>query len=787
MTHRIHPLNSSPIGSGRVHAPGTGQTQGPSGPQGPNPTHPKTLERIGPLAGLMGRGMRPAKEADTRRAELPRSRDAGNSRSWMSSMKHAASKTGQAISYGFNRAGQVVHKFGQALNEPNGEPAWMRHMSDADRAHYDYYGELPAESAHSSYVAPPWEQPQPAAPSNPSYIAAPWEQPGPSVPSHQPERTEVRTRPMTDHEQVAENQRAEYYNEIPQTMVTEYVSRPSSSSVSPGSSPGRTNVEPSEPQRPASRPTGTGRDALLANIRDTIPRMDLGRLDHAEPHDFVRFALHLSRGTRYEEGMKQRADGDPALGGEMKKRWNALQNHLDGLRAQGHENVPSAEWLFHNRSVRMMTFLVDGNGGSKLVEPTSPRTSVDHPASGVRPSQAHPGQPQPVAQSQPPVASDPAARAGSPAMTPGNRALRSEVQGLVEAFVTDRRRSRETRERPLAAMEALDKLSDHLGSPGQYGELLSELKALLGTSNSARRNAGLKNFTDKVTRFTANIERAGTEPQPQMQAHASPPPRYTAPQHGSERPALDFDHFRRQEEQRADYHHERPDYAAARSDYENYLRAQTQPASPESSTMQPPERPSRAESRFDAPSTAQMHDRPLEAFYRDEEATAAYHGVQPNYAEARKNYETQGSSSPQPAQPAPLPAQVGQAVQQYRTWMSSPGFAQRFGSAGRNLMSDALGTLEQHGAKLPPGKLEALVRDLGRIVGESVNNPVRLGQLRDFVADIRQASRPPEKPLDLSLDDFRQREEEAARYYSNVASGASAESAYQAYRRSQSN
>ena len=155
--NRIHPLGTS--NSGRIHAPGTGQTQGPSGPQGPSPTHPKTLERIGPLAGLMGRGMRPPKEADTRRAELPRSsRDAGGSRSWMSSMKHAANKTGQAISYGFNRAGQVVHKFGQAMNEPHSEPAWMRHMSSEERAHYDYYGELPAESSHashSSYVAPP--------------------------------------------------------------------------------------------------------------------------------------------------------------------------------------------------------------------------------------------------------------------------------------------------------------------------------------------------------------------------------------------------------------------------------------------------------------------------------------------------------------------------------------------------------------------------------------------------------------------------------------------------------
>jgi hypothetical protein len=336
------------------------------------------------------------------------------------------------------------------------------------------------------------------------------------------------------------------------------------------------------------------------------------------------------------------------------------------------------------------------------------------------------------------------------------------VLSLVEAFVTDRRRSAQTRERPLAAMQALDKLSDHLTSPAQYGELLTELKGLLRTSSSARRNEGLKAFTDKVTRFTANIERARTEPQPrpQMQAPASPPPRRTAP----EPSILDYEDFKRMEQDRADQFHERPDFAAARDEYQNYLRSQAQAESPATTTHQSA-RPSRAESRVETAPPQQTYDRPLEDFYRDEEQIAAYHGVQPNYAEARKNYETQGSSAPQRAEPAPLPGQVGQAIQQYRNWMSSPGFGQRFGSAGRNLMSDALGTLERHGAKLPPAKLESLVRDLGRIVGESVNNPVRLGQLRDFVADIRAASQPsPSQPGPRLDDDLRRRQEEA-RYY----------------------
>lgn len=745
MVNRIHPLSSSSVSSGRIQSPGTGQTQGPRGPQGPSPTHPKTLERIGPLAGLMSRGMRPAKEADTRRAELPRGRDAGGSRSWMSSMKHAASKTGQAISFGFNRAGQVVHKFGRAMNEPHGEPAWMRHMSQEERAHYDYYGELPAESSHASHS---------------SSVAPPWEQPGPASPSRRQEQVEVRHRPMTAQEQAAENERAEYYNERPQSTITEHVSRPSSTpvspSTSPSASPGRTNVAPPEAQRPASRPTGTGRDALLANIRHTIPRMDLNRLNHAEPQDFVRFALHLSRGTRYEEGMKQRAAGEPGLGGEMRTRWIALQNHLNGLRAQGHENVPSAEWLFHNRSVRMMSFLVDGSGGSKLVEPTAPRTAAENPASAAHGSPARPSRPQPVAQSQAPAAST-----GSPVHTPANRALRGEVLRQVEAFVTDRRRSAPTRERPLAAMQALDKLSDHLTSPAQYGELLTELKTLLRTSSSARRNEGLKAFTDKVTRFTANIERARTEPQPrpQMQAPASPPPRHTA----AAPSVLDYEDFKRMEQERADYHHERPDFAAARDEYQDYLRRRAQAESPAATTHQPAS-PSRSESPVETAAPEQTYDRPLAEFHRDEEESAAYHGVQPNYAEARWKFETQGSSASQRAEPAPLPGPVGQAVQQYRAWMSSPGFGQRFGSTGRNLMSDALGALEQHGAKLPPAKLESLVRDLGRIVGESVNNPVRLGQLRDFVADLREASRPSQAQPGSRLDELRRQQEEA-RYY----------------------
>lgn len=357
MPNRIHPLSPSSVNSGRVHAPGTGHAQGPRGPQGPTPTHPKTLERIGPLAGLMGRSTRPAKEGDARpRTELPRSRDTG-SRSWMSSMKHAASKTGHAISHGFNRAGHALHKFGQSLNEPNHEPSWMSHMSDDERAHYDYYGELPAESSHSSYssqssyVAAPWEKPAPS-----SYVAAPWEQPKPqpqpSSPSHQTERAEVRHRPMTSAEQAAANEEARYYGVEPRTTIDEFV-----------------------PSRPASPPRAarTNRDALLANIRETVPRMNLNRLNFAEPRDFVRLALNLTKGTAYEQGMNRLAHGDPALGDSMKERWVALRQHLDGLRAQGNENVPRLEWLFENRPSRMMAFLVEGRDGGKLVRPTTRR------------------------------------------------------------------------------------------------------------------------------------------------------------------------------------------------------------------------------------------------------------------------------------------------------------------------------------------------------------------------------------------------------------------------------
>jgi len=414
MPNRIHPLNSSSVSSGRVHAPGAGQTQGPRGPQGPSPTHPKTLDRIGPLAGLVSRGMRPAKEADSRpRSELPRSRDGGGSRSWMSSMKHAASKTGHAISHGFNKAGHALHKLGHALNEPNGDPSWMRYMNEEERAHYDYYGEMPAESSNSShashythssqstYVAAPWEQQS-------SYVAAPWEQPTtpsrPSSPSYQSERTEVRQRPMTPTEQAAENEAARYHGYEPGSTVEEYVSRPSSPSLSRVSSSSssqsgsvrtrpmtpteqaaaneearyhgvepRTQVEEFVPSAPASpqRPARTNRDALLANIRETIPRMNLNRLDFAEPRDFVRLAQTLTDGTPYERMMDGLVRDNPALGASMKQNWGALRQHLNGLRAQGNENVPTMEWLFANRPSRMMNFLVEGSGGGRLVRPTT--------------------------------------------------------------------------------------------------------------------------------------------------------------------------------------------------------------------------------------------------------------------------------------------------------------------------------------------------------------------------------------------------------------------------------
>lgn len=751
MSNRIHPLNSSSVSSGRVHAPGTGPAQGPRGPQGPTPTHPKTLERIGPLAGLVGRGTRHATEADTRRAELPRSRDAGGSRSWMSSMMHAASKTGHAISHGFNRAGQVVHKFGQARNEAAHEPAWMQRMSEEERGHYDYYGELPAESSHATHSA---------------YVAPPWDEPSPSMPAHrQEQRQEVQHRPAGAREHVQEARPASRRSEMP-----------------------RAGVEEPRPQRPAPGPTGNGRDALLANIRETMPRIDLRRLDHAEPRDFVRLAQTLARGTRYEQGMSERAAGDPALGGEMKKRWNALQNHLAGLRAQGAENVPSAQWLFENRSIRMMAFLVDGSGGGKLVEPTPPRRSGESPSAAGGPSKASPSQPPTVAQASS-AATGAASRASSAAITPQTRALRSEVQNLVESYVVDRKRSPETRERPLAAMEALEKLSDRLTSPAQYGDLLSELKTLLRTSNSARRNAGLATFTDKMNRFAANIDRAKTEPQapPQERPQAAAPRRASAPPQAQARAELDIEHFRRQEEQRADYHHERPDYAAATAEYLDYLETLKEPVSQEPARQEPAasaRQPRASDSRTEAPAPAR--ERPLEAFYRDEEDAARYRHEEPDYAEARKAYETQGAEVRQPAAPPPLPGAAGKAVQEFRGWMSTAGFAQRFGSAGRNLMSDALGTLEQHGPKLPPGKLQSSMRELSRIVGESMNNPVKLGQLQTLVADIRAASRPTQEEMALSPADFLAQEQARARYHSEVASEELAARAYQAYRQGRS-
>jgi hypothetical protein len=407
MPNRIHPLNPS-VNAGRVHAPGTGHVDRPHGPQGPSTTHPKTLERIGPLAPLMGRSTRPAKEADMRpRAELPSQRDSGSSRSWMSSMKQAANKTGYAISHGFNRAGHALHKFGQVLNEPNGDPAWMRNMSSAERAHYDYYGEVPGESshaAHSPYVAPPWERPAPSVQSHqtphsrvtaespqPSYVAAPWER---------PQRVEVRQRPMTDREQAAENEEARYHGHVPRSTVDEHVTRPASatpSRVSPGAvrtrpmTPAeqadeiaaaryhgvepRTTIEEFVAARPATapRPSRGNREALLNNIRETVPRMNLNRLDHAEPRDFVRFAQTLTKGTPYEGVMDDLVRGNPALGDSMKRNWGALRQQLDTQRRQGAENVPTLEWLFENRPSRMMAFLVENRDGAKLVRPTTQR------------------------------------------------------------------------------------------------------------------------------------------------------------------------------------------------------------------------------------------------------------------------------------------------------------------------------------------------------------------------------------------------------------------------------
>jgi hypothetical protein len=160
----------------------------------------------------------------------------------------------------------------------------------------------------------------------------------------------VRTRPMTPTEQAHENAAARYHNEQPRTTIDEFV-----------------------PSRPSSPPRSgrANRDALLTNIRETVPRMNLNRVDHAEPREFVQLALNLTKGTAYEKGMHKLAQTDPALGAGMKERWGALREHLDGLRAQGKENVPRLEWLFENRPSRMMDFLVGGRGGSKLVRPTT--------------------------------------------------------------------------------------------------------------------------------------------------------------------------------------------------------------------------------------------------------------------------------------------------------------------------------------------------------------------------------------------------------------------------------
>jgi hypothetical protein len=385
---RIHPFSPTSVNPGRVHTPGAGPTQGP------NPTHPKSLERIGPLAPLMGRGAPPAKEDDVRpRMEAPRGRDAGGGRSWLSSMRHVATKTTHAINHGFNRtghaigngfnkAGHALHKFGQALNEPSAEPSWMRHMSDDDRAHYDYYGELPAESSHSRYSSPV-RQEQPA-------VAPPWQQ---------DERIETRRRPMTHAEQAEANEEARYHGHQPETTVEEFVRRPASPSISRppsgtvhtrpmtpaeqaaaidearyyGHEP-KTTVEEFVPHRQAeSAPRRSTKDVLQANVSETVSRMNLARLDHAEPRDFTRFAEIVSRGTRYAAPMDQRIRNEPGLGAAMSERWRALREHLNGLRAQGNENVPSVEWLFQNRATRMMAFLVDGNGGGKLVRPTTHR------------------------------------------------------------------------------------------------------------------------------------------------------------------------------------------------------------------------------------------------------------------------------------------------------------------------------------------------------------------------------------------------------------------------------
>jgi hypothetical protein len=340
------------------------------------------------------------------RTEVPRGRDSAGGRSWLSSMKHAASRTGSvlshglnktshAFSYGFNKTGHALHKFGQALNEPSGEPAWMRHMSDEERAHYDYYGELPAESSHSA--SPRYEPPAP-----------PWAQPDTSV--------RVRHRPMTDEEQAAENEAARYHGVEPRSQVEEYVSSPtpSISRTSSGSSAGSVRTRPMTeaeqaaeneaaryygveprntveeivaPSRPASpshtaaaSPTHTeagsrprSSEVLRSNIRETIAGISMSRLDRATPRDFIRFAQLACKGTRFEQEMAATIQRDPGLGAAMQERWHALREHLEKLKAQGQENVPSARWLMENRGSRMMEFLVNGNSGSKLVRPTTQR------------------------------------------------------------------------------------------------------------------------------------------------------------------------------------------------------------------------------------------------------------------------------------------------------------------------------------------------------------------------------------------------------------------------------
>jgi hypothetical protein len=213
---RVTPLNtSSPssVGSGRLNSPA----------HAPNvqPTHAKTLDRIGALSQLTRRMSQPMNEesqSNRHRSELPTTYRSGGGKSWMSQMKWATNKTTSALTSGFKHAGHTLHKFGQSLNAPNyqSRSSYLDNMTAAERDHYEYYNELPAESSHTRPSRPYSETPS---------------APPPSPVRHEAPMIE---RDMTEQEARAEQEAADYYNYVPNFKVTvpdpNYNPRPSLSS-----------------------------------------------------------------------------------------------------------------------------------------------------------------------------------------------------------------------------------------------------------------------------------------------------------------------------------------------------------------------------------------------------------------------------------------------------------------------------------------------------------------------------------------------------------------------------